>query len=308
MHILLKQAPLGWQWRRVALHEGHEGLDRGAVFASLFVALPSPRLSMPVKALPMSVVVDGQWTQLRKYRTARSLSPLCALCGSEEGSLTHRHVRCSEVLDDVELRKMSGPFFSAAQLDSLWKLESFASRALRPALKRRPSDFTRSYETRWQGDRSLFTGVVHGDDSSYEGQGRRPPRCGLVANTAAEQSVLVTGTLPYLTQDVDGAELFVLFMFLRIAPAPAQYVTDSSFVEQSVNQRGRKVTEASTSAWADLWRDAWREIDAWGGLGDDLSVQGQGAPLPRRYAWALSLLRTASLDRAYWLCEVATRL
>ena len=37
--------------------------------------------------------------------------------------------------------------------------------------------------------------------------------------------------------------------------APAQYVTDSSFVEQGVNQRGRKATQASTSAWADLWRD-----------------------------------------------------
>ena len=51
-------------------------------------------------------------------------------------------------------------------------------------------------------------------------------------------------------------------MFLRIAHAPAQYATDSSFVEHGVNQRGRKATEASTSAWADLWRDVWCEINA----------------------------------------------
>ena len=49
---------------------------------------------------------------------------------------------------------------------------------------------------------------------------------------------------------------------LRIAHALAQYVTDRSFVEQGVNQRGRKAAEASTSAWADLWR-----------LGDTLSVR-----------------------------------
>ena len=76
-----------------------------------------------------------------------------------------------------------------------------------------------------------------------------------------------------LIQDVDGAELFGLGMFLRIARAPAQNVTDSSFVEQGVNQRGRSATEASTSAWADLWRDVWCKIDVWGGLGENLSVR-----------------------------------
>ena len=62
-------------------------------------------------------------------------------------------------------------------------------------------------------------------------------------------------------------------MFLRLARAPAQYVTDSSFVEYGVNKRGRAATVASSAAWADLWRDVWREIDAWGGLGDSLSVR-----------------------------------
>ena len=121
------------------------------------------------------------------------------------------------------------------------------------------------YETRWTGDRSLLTGVVYGDGSAYEGQDA--DLCvagwGLVANTSTGQPVTVSGTLPFLIQDIDGAELFGLFMFLRIARAPAQYVTDSSFVEQGV----------STSVWADLWRDVWCEIDAWGGLGDNLFVR-----------------------------------
>ena len=94
-----------------------------------------------------------------------------------------------------------------------------------------------------------------------------------MANTDTRQPVTISGTLPFLIQDVDGAELFGLFMFVRIARAPGQHVTDSSFVEQGVNRRGRKATATSASAWADLWRDVWCEIDACGGLGGNLSVR-----------------------------------
>ena len=71
---------------------------------------------------------------------------------------------------DVELRNMLGPFYSAAQSGSLWKHESFASRALLLALKGRPPGYTVPCETRWKSDRSVFTGVVYGDGSAYEGQ------------------------------------------------------------------------------------------------------------------------------------------
>ena len=42
---LLKQAARAWQWRRVALHEGYEGLDRGAVFAPLFARAAQPTVN-----------------------------------------------------------------------------------------------------------------------------------------------------------------------------------------------------------------------------------------------------------------------
>ena len=86
MHTLLKKAVRALQWRHVALHEGYEGFDRGAVVAPPFAALYSPRLSAPKQAYLRSVVVDGQWTQQRKYRAAKTLSPPCVLCSSEEGS------------------------------------------------------------------------------------------------------------------------------------------------------------------------------------------------------------------------------
>ena len=82
-----------------------------------------------------------------------------------------------------------------------------------------------------------------------------PEQCLITANTGVGQPVSASGTLPFFVQDVDWAELFGLFMFLRIARALAQYVTDSSFVEQGEDQRGRAATESSTPAWADLWRD-----------------------------------------------------
>ena len=127
---------------------------------------------------------------------------------------------------------MLGPFHAAAHSRALWEHESFAARAL-PALKGRPPGHTVPYETRWSGDRSLFTGVVYGDGTAYEGQDADLCVAGweLVANADAGQPVTVSRTLPFLIQDVDGAELVGLFMFLRIAHAPGQYVTDSSFVE-----------------------------------------------------------------------------
>ena len=51
------------------------------------------------------------------------------------------------------------------------------------------------------------------------------------------------------------AELVGLFMFLRNAHAPVQYVTDNSFVEQDINQRGRKATEVGGLVARRLVRD-----------------------------------------------------
>ena len=109
MRILLNNAARAWQWRRVALHEGHEGRNCGAVVAPLFAALHSSRLSTHEQAYLRSVVVDGQWTQQRKYRVAKTPSPLCALCGSEEGSRIHRHLRSSEV-HKRRAEQHAGPF------------------------------------------------------------------------------------------------------------------------------------------------------------------------------------------------------
>ena len=125
MHTLLKKAARAWQWRRVALHEGYEGLDRGAVVAPLFAAQYSPWLSAQEQAYLRSVVVDGQWTQQREYRAAETFSQQCALCSSEEGSLIHRHFRCS----DGEPSNMLGPFHAAVQSSALWEHESLAARA-----------------------------------------------------------------------------------------------------------------------------------------------------------------------------------
>ena len=75
--------------------------------------------------------MDGQWTQLRQYHAARTLSPLCALCGSEE----HRHARCPELQGLVPCN-VRGPVRSAVQKGKLWKHEPFAALALLPKLNR----------------------------------------------------------------------------------------------------------------------------------------------------------------------------
>ena len=121
-------------------------------------------------------------------------------------------------------------------------------------------------ETRWTGDRSLFTGVVFGDGSAYQGQDA--DLCvavGLVANAGAGQPVAVSGTLPFLIQNVDGVALFGLFMFLRIAHAPAQYVTDSSLLSNasiSVGERPRPACQYGRT-WGATFGARSRPGEAW---------------------------------------------
>ena len=136
MHILPKKAARAWQWRRDALHEGYEGLDCGAVVAPLLAALYGPRLSAPEQAFLRSVVVDGQWTQLRKHLDDQSTLAMCTVRQGRK-----QLFRCSEV-PDGEPSDVLGPFHSAAQFCRLWEHESFASRALLPALIGRPPGYT----------------------------------------------------------------------------------------------------------------------------------------------------------------------
>ena len=68
----------------------------------------------------------------------------------------------------------------------------------------------------------------------------------------------VSGTLPFLAQDGDGAELFAFFTFVRLVRQPIMSVRTVS--SNGVNQR------SILSSWADLWRDVWQDIDAWSGL------------------------------------------
>ena len=151
MQILLNKAARAWQWRRVALHEGYDGLIRGAVVTPLFAGLSSSWLSAHEQAHLRSVVVDGQWTQQRKYRVAKTLSPLCALCGSEECSLIHRQFRCSEVQHGRT---------------TCWA--PFTRQLSRARFGRTScSGYTVPHESLWTGDRSLFTGVIYGDGSAY---------------------------------------------------------------------------------------------------------------------------------------------
>ena len=236
------------------------------------------QLSMPQQAHLRSVVVDGQWTQLRKYLAARSL---CALCGNEVGSLTHRHVRCSEVLD-VELRNMPGPFYSADQPGILWKHESFASRALLPSaqgaslcLAKRAGKVTAACS------RELSTEMA------------QPTRDKTLTSAlrvwGMQQTQQPSSPSRFLERCRTSSKMSTGQSSSPSPRAPAQYVTDSSFVEQSVNQRGRKATErgrtcGGTFGAKSMLGKAWATASP--------CVRLRRTPLPRRYARVLSLLTT----------------
>ena len=79
MHTLLKKAARAWQWRRVALHEGCEGLDRGAVVALLFAALYTPILRSFMR-VPGFVQVRQPRTQLQRLRKDVCICRSVTLC------------------------------------------------------------------------------------------------------------------------------------------------------------------------------------------------------------------------------------
>ena len=124
----------------------------------------------------------------------------------------------------------------------------------------------------------------------------------------ARKAATVACTLPHLTRNVGGAQLYAFLMLLGLARSPAWRVTYSSFVVQGVNQRGRERTTTSTSACADLWGDVWADIGvvrsqhtsneaACAGV---ISASGRaGKELTRRVkllCWSVVLLRLISVQ------------
>ena len=151
-------------------------------------------------------------------------------------------------------------------------------------------------ELRWRGDRNLFTAVIYDDRSAYEWQD---------AWSAGSWWQTRVPEL-FLASDVDGADLFALYMVLRIARASPEYVTDSSFVELGVSQPRRTSTVEVLVAWAGLWRNVSRELDAWVGLKEHLSVRKVKAHPPLRLCTLGSPLPMIGLA-VCWLMLLASR-
>ena len=179
----------------------------------------------------------------------------------------------------------------AAQSGKLWKHESFEAGVLLLTLSGRPLGCTVPFEIRWQGDRSLISGVVHSDGSAYEGARRRLVRCRM--GTGGKHRRWASHLSRCVRSRVIG-----FLMFFRIARASAQYVTDSSFVEQGENQHGRKATEAIPSAR--LARNRCLEEMERRLFCAFLCAKSRHTPLLMRRALASSLLPTWLMRLASW--------
>ena len=123
-------------------------------------------------------------------------------CGREEGSF-FAAPKCQTVSQATCL----APFHLGAPIGQVVGARVFRIRSAAASSQRANTRVHSALcETRWEGDRSLFTGVVHGDGQSFEGYDADLCVAGwrLVANACA---VSVSGTLLFLIQDVDGAKL-----------------------------------------------------------------------------------------------------
>ncbi|CAK0893519.1 unnamed protein product [Prorocentrum cordatum] len=209
-----------------------------------------------------SVIVDGQWSQRRKYLGGYASDDKCLLCGGV-GTLLHR----------VELVEV----------------ECLLERVLWPAPRGiikppRPPGLS------WLGQDvggMLPSGDVYLDGSAYEGDFQQYTSVGWAAVVLQEDADAfrtgISGTLCEPFADINGGELAALIGTLRHAVPPVRAIVDSDFVFKVVLEHGPLLTTRWGYAWAHIWRELWRLVEDFGGIGPHgLTLKKVPAHVPRR--------------------------
>ncbi|CAK0868924.1 unnamed protein product, partial [Prorocentrum cordatum] len=232
-----------------------------------------------------SVIVDGQWSQRRKYLGGYASDDKCLLCG-DVGTLLHRHTCCggwpSELRLPSKIREMAGKA-------ELVEVECLLERVLWPA-PRGIIKPPRPPELNWLGQDvggMLPSGDVYLDGSAYEGDFQQYTSVGWAAVVLQEDADAfragISGTLCEAFADINGGELAALIGTLRHAVPPVRAIVDSDFVFEGVMEHGPLVTTRWGYAWAHLWRELWRLVEDFGGIGPHgLTLKKVPAHVPRR--------------------------
>ncbi len=254
-----------WQWREVARSDaGLANIGPTAVLEPVCKLLQSRTLTGGWTALQQgnlkSLVVNGQWPQLRLFLAGLSETAECQLCGAT-GTLRHRLYDCPALL----IARQQYGHDELLACAHAWPDLQLWTRCLMsdPSWHYPPPRLDELVV--WE--KAPAGGVLDGE-SYGDGSGRRPRfarlrRCGwgLVCYT---RGVGVTarahGPLPGWQQDVPLAESYAFLITLRFASVRVCFYTDCEFVRNTFEAGPAH----STSGWfiyAGVWRQIWKYVE-----------------------------------------------
>jgi len=216
-----------------------------------------------------SVLVGGQWPQLRLFEGGLVGSELCQACKGSAGHRKHRHIECDAwcaergqyLSDDVNLAKAEG-----LGGEVVWE------RALFPVSRLPHVPPVEPEKRRWYKGRAAacFSGQIYLDGSAHVYPWWEAlNRAGWSAAQVEDGRLVAAlyGTLPGEEQTVPRAELYSLRAVLPMVLPPATVWMDHANHVDAI-QKGRAWCTNPLRPNADLWRIVWDCIDDIGGIAE----------------------------------------
>ncbi|CAK0868169.1 unnamed protein product, partial [Prorocentrum cordatum] len=268
VEALVERAVVSWQMQKISQHfEAPEFLE-GIWIEPLRSLCFSRLLTASEGAYLRSVAIGGQWPQARQHAQGWVESPECLICHDGDGTLAHRHARCS-CIEELGTPVPERVALLSAQAFHNKLVEIFLERGVlgKPRVPPDLLQWPLQPYYRWEGNPVNLTGDVFVDGSLYEDLPTYPVAgfsCVSLKPNGDVVATVLTGVLPGPHQDIDGAELYALYAVLLHATPPVIVHSDSSFVVKGVNLWGREHTTAAGFSWAHLWRLVWDKLDDWG--------------------------------------------
>ncbi|CAK0831287.1 unnamed protein product, partial [Prorocentrum cordatum] len=250
-----------WQAKHLSQHDA-SWLDVGINFGQLRRWAASgrgasqearswPGLNSKQRGYLRSCIVDGQWTNARKYDSNPRCAPSdsCELCPNQVGDVWHRHLCCGAIQD----RGLGLPREIALllpQKDNV-VVKYLVERVLFPApwLQWGPPSGGPLDCLRWccgEPGEPIVGQPLHCDGSLCDAQ--------LAEGRGAQAATA-------------GAELLSALIVLRRAIPPIEMYCDVSFVVDGIGLRGEARATLASSAWGHLGWQMWQALREFGGAG-----------------------------------------
>ena len=198
-------------------------------------------LSPKQKAYLRSTICNGQWPQARKHDAYGDVGMRCHLCQAAKGTLAHRHFYCegTRVFREQVMPECVNDLVNGISANRMCEMLPSVDRGLLP-YPATPAGIMPAPHISWRcgaGQGAHFEGALYNDGSIRYGAHTSTASAGWAVVQLNNDTNQITfpaiayGRLPAEIQDdVDGAELYALHIFLRFALIGSTLHIVSAFV------------------------------------------------------------------------------